>query len=231
MYAENCTFCGITTPDLKTHQDIAHKKEIEAKDAQATNKVLLFFEEIPDSTKLYLLQVTDNELNKLQECHDTLSDSTEDENYLWLKDFLDDKVPLYMAGESVAPVLNAVDNLTVICTGSYITQDSSEDEEDFSGDEDESEEETFELSTDPKTYYFHATCDEDEEEASEKAFVVITPKECFDNNISLNEFVSDTLDLGDKFAEIEEGFFVFDGNVNEAVAELTTKGMTLNSKL
>lgn len=229
---ETCTYCHIKTPDLGVHFDIAHREQeaakLDALEAQkaslATNNVMLFFEELPDSAKVYFFKVTDGELVMLENIHDNLFDDKDDSQYQWLQDFLVDHAPLYTVGDS-APKVSVDGKVTLICTGLTVeAEHKSEDELDLL---EEDEEEPSELSTDPKAYYFHAFKGDDAIE------VVIALKEHFDLHDGVFEsgFVSDFLDLDDKFEEIEPGLFLFDGPIEEATAKLVSMGMIPNSNI
>lgn len=239
-----CTHCGIKSPNITAHYEVAHRQQEETleaakkeRDSQATNDVLLFFEEIPESAKVYQLKVTSDELVKLTELHDNLLDSKNEENYRWIRKLLADKPEVYNTGNSNASVLNLNGSFTLICTG--LTQEATFQDEDEALEEDlvedsldEESEETSTLPTDFKAYYFHAQVDDEALDPTTSSLVCVTPKDHFDKNDCVpDEWVSDYLDLGLKFEEIDHSLFVFDGPVHEANVLLTALGMTLNSKI
>lgn len=250
-----CDHCGIKTPNITAHYDVAHRKQEEMKleqeeaarvaklqqvkadkkanrSANATNNVLLFWEEIPETAKVFQLKVTDEELALLSEIHDKLFDDRADENYREIKDLLEDESVIYASGEADGVlILDLSGKTTLVCTG--LTQEATySDEEDeilgldLEDKEEEAEEEL--LSVDPKAYYFQAY-DEDED----GSMVTIAPKQSFDRDevVQSEEFISDYLTLSDKFEELEPSLFVYSGTILQAFTELSGLGMTSNSGL
>lgn len=131
MSKQTCTHCGLMTPNLGLHLEVAHKKqeterlqkqELEQLQAQAqrqqkaTNNVIVIYEEVPESLKVYTLRVTNEELDLLQEAHNDFVDPSErDES--WVFKFLKNYESAYSTDRADgAPVLNCGDN-TIICTG------------------------------------------------------------------------------------------------------------------
>lgn len=251
MQTGTCPHCGIQSRNLQTHYDVAHKKQElakkEARDLQkqaerhlhAVNDTLVIFDEIGVATDTYHLKVTNEELARLKEMHNGFYD-VEDEEHLWLSNFLSQFTPLASTEDASedAPILNRESlqgNLTLICTGvsgqeDGDAEDEEEDEDEFAGSDEEAT--GRDLSSDPKTYYFHAKTDEDAEDPSQSSYVIIAPKEDIDANKGLcMEFVADYLSLSDKFEEIGPCEFIYDGSLADVAAELVTMGMVANTKL
>ena len=171
MSKQACTHCGLMTPNLALHLEVAHKKQ-EAELAaqkqiadlasqaqrrqQATNNVIVLYEEVPESLKVYTLKVTNEELDRLQEVHNEFIDPSErDES--WVFKFLQKFESAYDTNRADgAPVL-ACGNNTIICTG-VIGDETSISKSVASGlgisvDEDEDEfEESDELDEDPDEF-------------------------------------------------------------------------------
>jgi len=90
------------------------------------------------------------------------------------------------------------------------------------------------VTANPKDYYFKA--EQMPNEDLGQTMVTICPKKyfdaeghLFDQHLSLD--AGGLLDLGDRFEELQEAMFGFDGSVAQAEKILTKRGMTLNSKL
>lgn len=78
-------------------------------------KVLIIYENIPDSTKEYLLELSQEDFEKVIKCHKqylNLCDNPCEDECNWLSDYLTDCVPL----DSSEPI-SISENTTVVITG------------------------------------------------------------------------------------------------------------------
>lgn len=85
------------------------------------NNVLLIWEEVPESTKVYFLtDLTDEEFEKVKKCHGKFCNCSGVPETLWLNQYLEDKSSLVdtaVEPPGTAPILDSRHGMLIVVSG------------------------------------------------------------------------------------------------------------------